>query len=402
PPPSLSVQVPQPVDAAIWRATDPDPARRHARASDFAAAIGAPRRRRVDEALRAATVVPPAAWQAGSETTQVEGPAYQPAGGPAPMAPAPPGPLRPRPTTGRVPRGRPERERGSRWRRRLGTALVALAVVAAAIGGTLAFVASRTVEMPDVVGQPVTVARVRLQANGLRVSVGAPIPSPSVPKGRVARQSVFPAVTVHRLSRVRLFPSAGILMPDLRNQGAGSARATLDRLGVAYAATVQASRSVPAGEVIGSDPPAGRLLDRQQVRLVVSSGPPRVAVPDVLGATFADAKRALVAARLRVHRTRVFSGDVPPGRVVQTSPQAGSSAVEGTVVDVQTSKGPDLVVVPEVRGRPRDEAQRLLQALGFQVSFSFPGFGSRVTDQSLQPGTQVPRGTAITLSLSLF
>jgi eukaryotic-like serine/threonine-protein kinase len=342
------------------------------------------------------------AWRAEAETTQVEGTGHPSGGGAGAMAPALPAPPRPRPATGRVPRGRPEWGRGPRWRRRLGTTLAVLAVVAAVIGGTLAFVASRTVEMPDVVGQPLTVARLRLQADGLRVSVGAPIPSPSVPKGRVARQSVFPAVTVHRLSRVRLFPSAGILMPDLRNQDADSAKATLDRLGVAYAATVQASRSVPAGEVIGSDPPAGRLLDRQRVRLFVSSGPPRVAVPDLRGATFAEARRALAAAGLRAHRTRVFSGDVPPGRVVQTSPQAGSSAVQGAVVDVQTSKGPDLVVVPEVRGRPRDQARRLLEAEGFQVSFSFPGLGSRVTDQSLQPGTQVPRGTAITLSLSLF
>ncbi|HYN16954.1 MAG TPA: protein kinase, partial [Actinomycetes bacterium] len=53
--------IPEPFDTAVARATDPDPTRRFLRASDFAAAIGAPRRRRVDETLRATTLLPPAA-----------------------------------------------------------------------------------------------------------------------------------------------------------------------------------------------------------------------------------------------------------------------------------------------------------------------------------------------------
>ncbi|MDF2745562.1 MAG: hypothetical protein K0S88_6942, partial [Actinomycetia bacterium] len=66
PPPSqVAGGIDAPFDAAVVRATDPDPARRFLRASDFAAAIGAPRRRRVDETLRATTLVPPA----GPDTT---------------------------------------------------------------------------------------------------------------------------------------------------------------------------------------------------------------------------------------------------------------------------------------------------------------------------------------------
>ena len=66
PPPSRGVAgIPEPFDAAVARATDPDPTRRFLRASDFAAAIGAPRRRRVDETLRATTLLAPA----GPDTT---------------------------------------------------------------------------------------------------------------------------------------------------------------------------------------------------------------------------------------------------------------------------------------------------------------------------------------------
>ena len=80
PPPSRGVAgIPEPFDAAVAQATDPDPTRRFLRASDFAAAIGAPRRRRVDETLRATTLLAPA----GPDTTAGWAPAAG-AAGPAP------------------------------------------------------------------------------------------------------------------------------------------------------------------------------------------------------------------------------------------------------------------------------------------------------------------------------
>src|SRR5215216_1559083 len=75
PPPSrVAGGIEAPFDAAVARATDPDPTGRFQRASDFAAAIGAPRRRRVDETLRATTRLPPS----GPDTT-----AWAPAAGAA-------------------------------------------------------------------------------------------------------------------------------------------------------------------------------------------------------------------------------------------------------------------------------------------------------------------------------
>ena len=91
PPPSrVAGEVAEPFDVAVLRATDPDPTRRYLRASDFAAAIGAPRRRRVDEALRATTLLPTgadttAAWAAaagGSGGTEAAAAAATVAGAP--------------------------------------------------------------------------------------------------------------------------------------------------------------------------------------------------------------------------------------------------------------------------------------------------------------------------------
>ena len=135
--------IPEPFDVAVTRATDPDPTRRFLRASDFAAAIGAPRRRRVDEALRATTLLAPtgpdttAGWAAAAgaagrhgrpsaPTTGLpvegRGTATQGRGGQAPprepervaggdgAGRPPPAERRPRPTTGRVPKTRARRK----------------------------------------------------------------------------------------------------------------------------------------------------------------------------------------------------------------------------------------------------------------------------------------------------
>jgi len=171
PPPSQVVGgIPEPFDAAVAQATDPDPARRFLRASDFAAAIGAPRRRRVDETLRATTRLPsspdttaawaPAAGAAAAEThglgTEHRGPGAETRSlgaetgrvPPARPAAAPQGPLRPRPTTGRVPKGRAARDGSRRWR--VLAALVVVGLLAVGLATRAGGLLGGAVRVPEV------------------------------------------------------------------------------------------------------------------------------------------------------------------------------------------------------------------------------------------------------------
>jgi beta-lactam-binding protein with PASTA domain len=103
--------------------------------------------------------------------------------------------------------------------------------------------------------------------------------------------------------------------------------------------------------------------------VVVSSGHAPVKVPDVAKKPFADAAKALTAAHFSVKRapTDDFSPTVKRGDVIGTDPGKGASAPFGSIVTVHVSKGPDLVLVPDVTFETIEQATTDLAAAGLQV-----------------------------------
>ncbi|WP_033293424.1 Stk1 family PASTA domain-containing Ser/Thr kinase [Amycolatopsis jejuensis] len=128
------------------------------------------------------------------------------------------------------------------------------------------------------------------------------------------------------------------------------------------------SNSVAANKVIKVDPAAGTKLDQDAtVSVVVSKGRPKV--PDIrVGASLADATKAIQEQQLKVAQgTPEYSDTAPEGTVVRVSPAAGTPVNVGGQVTVVLSKGPEpLPPVPDVTGRPKAEAFQLLQQAGFQ------------------------------------
>jgi eukaryotic-like serine/threonine-protein kinase len=425
PPPSRAVGgIPEPFDTAVAQATDPDPTRRFLRASDFAAAMGAPRRRRVDETLRATTTLPSggadtitgwapaagAAGAAGAPTQGLAGPiraaptrslgAWPGAGEAGRVPPARPAGLRPRPTTGRVPKGRVRRARIGRGR--LLAVLLVVALLAVGVMTRAGGLLGGSVRVPEVVGLEVAEATQDLQSRGLRVRVGEPVASDSVHEGLVADQSVAGGEQARRRSVVVLRVSLGITMPDLVRRPAGPAVARLRDLDIPVHRRDAASLAVPAGAVTSTRPAKGTLLEPgQAVTVVVSTGRPDVQVPDVAGQPAGAAEAALAAAHLRPRTERVFDNELPEGLVVGTDPAIGAKAPWGSTVLLRVSKGPDLVVVPDVTGLTRKAAEERLRAAGLEASYLLP-VGERIFRQSPGPGEQAPRGSEVRLILNVF
>jgi beta-lactam-binding protein with PASTA domain len=158
----------------------------------------------------------------------------------------------------------------------------------------------------------------------------------------------------------------------------------------------QPDESVPKGQVIESDP-KGSAAPNSRVVLKVSSGPPLVVVPDVARGSYEQAAQKLSARGLGAEQVDAFDDTVPAGQVIRTQPAAGDSAPKRSNVQVIVSKGPDLVLVPDFKGKTVAEATALA---GDAVALTPQGTltpASRVRAQDPAAGTQVKRGTAVTI-----
>jgi serine/threonine-protein kinase len=164
-----------------------------------------------------------------------------------------------------------------------------------------------------------------------------------------------------------------------------------------------ADKQFPETYVFSQTPrPGDRIQKNNFVTIYVSTGPPKTAVPSVVGEQVARALSDLQDAKLKGRQVTVDS-DKPQGQVISQSPKAGASVAEGTSITLNVSKGPTPVGVPNVVGSTYDTASSILQAKGFAV---------RRTDvKSDQPkdtvigmtptaGTLQPPGAIINLTVS--
>jgi beta-lactam-binding protein with PASTA domain len=119
---------------------------------------------------------------------------------------------------------------------------------------------------------------------------------------------------------------------------------------------------VPSGSVISQSPVSGTQVNTgSAVSLVVSSGPPQVAVPNVVGLAQAAATSAITGATLMVGTvTTASSTTVPSGSVISQSPVSGTQVNIRSAVSLVVSSGPPQVAVPNVVGLTQDAAASAL------------------------------------------
>jgi serine/threonine-protein kinase len=149
--------------------------------------------------------------------------------------------------------------------------------------------------------------------------------------------------------------------------------------------------------------PGTRIQKGDRVTLLVSTGPPKTSVPDVVGMNYGDAVQALNDVNLKATKHEVFS-QKPVGKVISQDPPAGEQVVEGTEIVLDVSRGAKQVAVPNVVGMSEDNAKTTLQQAGFAVSSTSAPSDSTpegiVSDQSPDGGTQATKGSTVTITVS--
>jgi serine/threonine-protein kinase len=126
----------------------------------------------------------------------------------------------------------------------------------------------------------------------------------------------------------------------------------------------------PKGIVIAQRPSPGSFTsDRGSVELVVSRGPPPVAVPAVAGPSVDAGNAALAQAGFAVGEpVHQYDETVPAGSVIGADPAVGTKVAPGSTVKVVVSDGPAPVEITDVKGQTFDQASAVLTGLGFTVT----------------------------------
>lgn len=164
------------------------------------------------------------------------------------------------------------------------------------------------------------------------------------------------------------------------------------------------SETAPKDTVASFSPPAGTpLAPGETVTITISQGRKPIPLPDVAEKSPEEATTTLTDAGFApaVSPQQEFS-DIPAGQVARTDPPAGTEVQPGAGVPVTivVSKGPDLVEVPNVKGKTTADAKAALEAAGFQVKVTtvFTTLGL-VADQSPAGGTKAKRGSTVTIQV---
>lgn len=288
--------------------------------------------------------------------------------------------------------------------------LVIVAAVLLALGlgvGVWYINSGQFTEVPPLLSKTEAQARDRLEDAGLEVGKVERAYSDTFKRGTVISSDPKSGARIRHNDSVGLVLSLGpqtVKVPDLQGYPLDKAKSELKESGLEPGmVTRQFNDDVTRGSVISSAPGTGsKVRSGSAIELTVSKGSP-VDVPDVTGASPADARAELEEAGLKVKiaPTRVNS-EFDAGQVAQQTPANGRQAAEGDTVTLTLSKGPEMIEVPDVVGDSVDDAKAALEAAGFEVDEDrglLGLFGDKVKKQSVKGGKTAPKGSTITITI---
>lgn len=383
PPRQLNPRIPPQLEALVLQALEKDPEKRPASAREFAQRLRAIRLTSDQETVVSAVPVLPGSrpQPAAPAPVQAQG-AAQHSGQTAPRVLQPP----PRHNSAPV----APRSGGLGF----GGFLIGLLVIGLVLGGIFLFT-SGALDIFALSGNNPRATRAPIFGQT------SPLPTLTVTPSLVPT-AITPTVTA----------TPELVMPSLIGLPIEQAREQLANDSLS-ATEEQRPSDDPIGSVIDQQPIAGEVISTTTtISLVVSSGPETVEIPiNIIGMRVDNARARLEQLGFKV---ALLEQPGPPGSegfVIRTDPAPGLKPSKGETVTVVYSIG-TRTTMPDVTGKPIEEARRLILAAGLIVSFedlqscdrlppdvcasSIPG---QVVSSIPRGGERVERGTGVTLGV---
>ena len=153
-------------------------------------------------------------------------------------------------------------------------------------------------------------------------------------------------------------------IPNLSSRSVSDARAALTPFGAEVQVIREASSLTSKDLVIRTEPGAGSLYFTGPIKVIVSSGPKSMSVPNLKGMDVATATAKLLTSGFALGTVSSWFSTSPAGQVYDYLGADGSSVPEGTAIELKVSLGS----IPVVAGLDQALAIGMIQAAGLKVS----------------------------------
>jgi len=225
------------------------------------------------------------------------------------------------------------------------------------------YLAVPEVTVPNFVGQPLEAAQRAADSAQLTLQVSDQVYSSDAPLDTVVSQDQPAGKVVKRGRMINVAVSLGtevVLVPDVERRTLLEARLLLEQARLRVGEQRETfDEQVKGGFVIEQDPqPGARVARNRAVNLVVSKGPQRLEMPNLVGRPLPDARRLLQDMGVTLSEVRnTAATDIEPGIVVEQSPRAGTRIGAADPVSVTVTVRPGEESAPPATALVTAQAQ---------------------------------------------
>lgn len=213
--------------------------------------------------------------------------------------------------------------------------------------GSLNLFGTKEIEVPNLVGKSIDVAREEIKGLGLEL-VEETSASREVPVNEIIRQNPSKGMKVKKGARITVIVSTGpklVTVPDLVFKNASDAPILLENEGLKSGEVSYEFSEFPNGVIIDQNPRAfASVAEGSTVDYVISQGPKVVTfpMPNLVGSRLQNAREILAEHNLQEGRiTDEYSNEHAEGIVIRQSIAEDAEVQENTVVDLVVSRGPE-------------------------------------------------------------
>ncbi|WP_055563967.1 Stk1 family PASTA domain-containing Ser/Thr kinase [Streptomyces atriruber] len=263
-----------------------------------------------------------------------------------------------------------------------------------------------SIKAPKLIGETEDEAKRSATNVGLKFEVGERKRCAKFPKGEVCDQNPGVDADVKKGDTITVTVSSGspkITVPDVQGLSYEVAEKQLQDKGFTNIEKATEESDRTPNKVIRQDPEGDTKAEKsEKITLTVAKEKKQETVPDVAGLDYEAAAKQITDSGFTPARQDVASEDVEEGKVIKTTPSAGTPADPGSTVNVQVAKKAEESTVPPLTGQKLKDARKAIEDAGLSVGtitgpqdddalvvLSTPNAGEKA-----QPGTAVNLTTA--------